>query len=103
MISVPPEILMIGHFFLPIFSKNQVQDSSSQGSPVEPKTRSDAKENPDKNASPAFFNTRTAVGEIPKCVTRCSSTICQSREGFGKSGTPSYKMTAPPNCRMPKS
>src|ERR1700682_3439454 len=40
-ISVPPEILIIGHRRFPTFSKSHRYDPSSHGSPVEPKSRSD--------------------------------------------------------------
>src|SRR5689334_5304146 len=39
--SVPPDMLMIGHLFRPIFSKYHFQGSGFQGSPVEPRIRSD--------------------------------------------------------------
>src|SRR3972149_1029435 len=35
--SVPPVMLIIGSLDRPTFSKNQVHDSGSQGSPVEPR------------------------------------------------------------------
>src|SRR5262245_40556588 len=61
-ISVPPEILMMGHWRRPTRSKYHIQDASSHGSPVEPRRRSDGI----GGGSPAcLLSMRMAVGEMP--------------------------------------
>src|ERR1039458_3088402 len=93
-ISVPPEILMMGQRRWPTRSKNQSQEASSQGSPVEPSRRSEGM----AGGSPAaLLKTRMAVGETPKVEMPWRSIISQRRMGPGKSGAPSYMKMAPPN------
>ena len=65
MISVPPEMLMMGQRRRPTRSKNQSHDFSSHGSPVEPSSLSDSMGG---NSPAAFASSRTAVGETPRVV-----------------------------------
>ena len=79
-ISVPPEILMMGQRRRPTRSKNQSHEFSSQGSPVDPRRRS---ESIGGRSSADLLNTRMAVGETPKVVMRWRSIISQKRAGPG--------------------
>ena len=84
---------MMGQRRRPTRSKNQSQDLSSQGSPVEPRRRSESI----GGSSPAdLLSTRMAVGETPKVVMRWRSMISHKRAGPGKSGAPSYRKMVPP-------
>ncbi len=63
--------------------------SGFHGSPVEPRTKSDERSWRRTGSSPARIKPRIAVGEMPRWVTRCRSTIDHTRPGSGKSGAPS--------------
>src|SRR5580658_7120912 len=79
-ISVPPEILIMGHRRRPTRSKNHIHEASSQGSPVEPSNRSDSI----GGSSPAdLLSTRMAVGETPNVVMRWRSMVSHRRAGLG--------------------
>src|SRR5579875_2159495 len=84
--SVPPEMLHMGTFPPPIFSNSHIHDSSSHGSPVEPKART-----PSMGFSRDFaLRDLTRVGEIPSRVTPFFFTMDQSLFPSGKSMAPSY-------------
>ena len=97
--SVPPLMLMIGQRPCPTRSRNQVQDSGSHGSPVEPRIRSDERSRPAATPSPSRRSRRMAVGATPRCVMRCFSTISNSRSGFGQFGAPSKTRNVPAQAR----
>ena len=47
------------------------------------------------------MSARTSVGETPRIVIRCRSTIDQSRSGSGKSGAPSKQNIVAPQASVP--
>ena len=71
---------MIGQRRRPTRSKYQSQEASSQGSPVEPSSRSDSIA---RQFAADRRSTRMAVGETPKVVMRWRSMISHSRAGVG--------------------
>src|SRR5438034_8814643 len=76
---------MIGRRALPAFSKSQRYGSGFQGSPVEPRIRSELRSWAWTCSGPCGMSARTAVGDSPMMVTLWRSTIDQSRSGFGRS------------------
>src|SRR4029079_2145891 len=62
-ISVPPEMLMMGQRRRPTRSKNHSHDLSSQGSPVDPRRRS---ESIGGRSAGDLLSPRRAGGETPK-------------------------------------
>jgi len=83
-ISVPPEMLMTGQRPPPMFSKNQRQEVSSHGSPVEPSTRSRDRSWPrGPRPSVTRMRSRTRVGEAANVTTRSRSSVRQSRSLSG--------------------
>ena len=72
---------MIGQRRLPMFSKNQVYEVSSQGSPVEPSSRSVGRAW--RWAESLRISKRMAVGEIPNVVMPCRSMICHNAARIG--------------------
>src|SRR2546430_16917241 len=68
--SAPPEELMIGQRDSPTFRKYHHHGSGFQGSPVDPRTKSDQRSFVRTGSSPDRMSPRIAVGEMPRCVTR---------------------------------
>ncbi len=94
---------MIGSRPRPTVSNSQRHDSGSHGSPVEARIRSRPRSCDRTGSTPCLIRARTSVGETPRIVTPCRSTIDQSRSGAGKSGTPSARTTVPPAASAPTS
>src|SRR5204863_8219863 len=82
-ISVPPELFTSGARRSPTTPKYHHHGSGFHGSPVEPSTNSDDRSCPRTGSSPPRISPRIAVGEIPRSVTRCRSTIDQTRPASG--------------------
>ena len=82
--SVPPERLMIGSRPPPTSSKNHRYGSGFHGSPVEARIRRRREVvRADRLVARAGSSARISVGETPRCVMRCRSTIDQRRSGPG--------------------
>ena len=87
---------MIGTRPPPATRWSQRYGSGFQGSPVEPRIRSEERSCRPGHSSPLGFSARISVGDTPSIVTRCRSTEAHSRLGSGWSGAPSYITIAAP-------
>ena len=87
--SVPPEMLITGQRPPPTTSKYHRHGTSFQGSPVDPRTRSDERSWAATGSSPCAISARTSVGETPSTFTPWRATSDHSRSGPGWSGAPS--------------
>ena len=74
---------MTGTRLPPTLSKSHRKGSGFQGSPVVPMSRSAERSWLLTQSAPYGMSARTAVGEMPRWVTRWRSQSAQRRSGFG--------------------
>ena len=77
-------------------SKNQIQASGVQGSPIEIVVRKADRSQPASSSGPRRIICLTIVGTIPMTVTSLSAATCHIRASCGQSGVPSARTSVAP-------